>query len=83
MDALLNDPFKTGGNNSGHQISEKPISSLDLPPPPSKDQILGDVEEIKKQYFQQKDDWNRHLDSSKREADEKLNEMLNKYKQQE
>ncbi|RNA02600.1 E3 ubiquitin- ligase BRE1-like 2-like [Brachionus plicatilis] len=83
LDALLNDPFKTGGNNSGHEISEKPINSLDLPPPPSKDQILGDVEEIKKQYFQQKDDWNRHLDSSKREADEKLNEMLNKYKQAE
>lgn len=81
MDSLLNDPFKMGGNNSNHQINEKPVNSLDLPPPPSKDQILGDVEKIKQQYYEQKDDWNKHLDLSKKEADEKLNEMLNKYKQ--
>jgi hypothetical protein len=51
-----------------------------LPPPPSKDQILGSVEQIKKQYWQQVDDWNKHLDESKRDADEKLNKMLNQYK---
>ncbi|CAF0828677.1 unnamed protein product [Brachionus calyciflorus] len=81
IESLLNQPFKTGENDQGSQeITEKPINSLDLPPPPSKDQILGNVEEIKKQYFQQTDEWNRHLDSSKRDAEEKLNQMLSKYK---
>ena len=63
-----------------HEIHEKPISSYDLPPPPSRDQILGNVEKIKQQYFKQVEDWNKQMDSSRREADEKLNKMLAKYK---
>jgi hypothetical protein len=63
-----------------HEIHEKPISSYDLPPPPSRDQILGNVEKIKQQYFKQVEDWNKQMHSSKREADEKLNKMLAKYK---
>lgn len=80
LDSILNQPFKADDNESSKEITEKPINSFDLPPPPSKDQILGNVEEIKKQYFQQTDDWNRHLDASKRDAEEKLNQMLSKYK---
>jgi hypothetical protein len=52
-----------------------------LPPPPSKDQILGNVKKIEEQYRQQVDDWNKHLDSSKKEADQRLNQMLAQYQQ--
>ena len=53
----------------------------ELPPPPSKDQILGDIEEIKQQYREQTDGWNKHLDDSRREADERLQKMLSQYNQ--
>lgn len=59
---------KTNGKTTG--------SVDDLPPPPSKDQILGDIEEIKKQYREQTEGWNKHLDDSRREADERLQRML-------
>lgn len=49
---------------------------MDLPPPPSKDQILGDIEQIKAQYREQTEGWNKHLDDSRREADERLQKML-------
>jgi len=41
---------------------------------------LGNVEQIKQQYWQQVEGWNKHLDSSKKEADERLNKMLAQYK---
>jgi vacuolar-type H+-ATPase subunit C/Vma6 len=66
---------------SGAQdITEKPLSNFDLPPPPSKEQILGNIEQIKKQYWQQVDEWNKHMDTSKRDADERLTKMLAQYK---
>jgi hypothetical protein len=62
------------------EITEKPLSNFDLPPPPSKEQILGNIEQIKKQYWQQVDEWNKHMDTSKRDADERLTKMLAQYK---
>lgn len=59
--------------------SDKNVSSVqigDLPPPPSKDQILGDIEQIKRQYREQTEGWNKHLDDSRREADERLQKLL-------
>jgi hypothetical protein len=78
LSSALNANSKTEENTS-HDISEKPLASYDLPPPPSKDQILGNVKKIEEQYRQQVDDWNKHLDSSKKEADERLNQMLAQY----
>jgi len=62
------------------EIDEKPISIGDLPPPPSKDEILGNIERIKQQYWNQVDEWNKTLDSAKREADEKLQKILAQHK---
>lgn len=56
--------------------SKTPVPDYELPPPPSKDQILGDIEQIKKQYREQTEGWNKHLDDSRREADERLQKML-------
>ena len=56
------------------------MSSYELPPIPSKDLILGNLEKVKKQYFEQVDNWNKHMDESKREADNKLQQMLAQYK---
>ena len=56
------------------------MSSFELPPIPSKDQILGNLEKVKEQYFEQVDNWNKHMDESKRKADEKLQKMLSQYK---
>lgn len=52
------------------------LPEYELPPPPSKDQILGDIEQIKKQYREQTEGWNKHLDDSRREADERLQKLL-------
>ena len=62
------------------EIEEKPVSIGDLPPPPSKDEILGNIERIKQQYWNQVDEWNKTLDSAKREADEKLQKILAQHK---
>lgn len=61
-----------------HKESVKvaPIPISDLPPPPSKDQILGDIEQIKAEYREQTEGWNKHLDDSRREADERLQKLL-------
>lgn len=75
-DLTLPAPDNTTG---GSDISEKPLTSYDLPPPPSRDQILGNVKKIEEQYRQQTNDWNKHLDSSKKDADDKLNQMLAQY----
>lgn len=81
MDSFINQPFgMPESEHSSREIAEKPLSNYDLPPPPSKDQILGNVDKIKKQYWEQVDEWNKHLDESRREADEKLNKMLNQYR---
>ena len=71
---------KDGKNKGSQEITEKPINSYDLPPPPSRDQILGNVERIKQDYFEQTENWNKHLDASKRDADERLNKVLSQYK---
>jgi hypothetical protein len=55
-------------------------SNFQLPLPPSRDQILGNLEEIKQQYKQQEKDWNILLKNSKRTADEKLKKLLEQYK---
>ncbi len=39
-------------------------SNFQLPLPPSRDQILGNLEEIKQQYKQQEKDWNILLKNS-------------------
>ena len=52
------------------------MASYELPPPPSKEQILGNVKKIEQQYRRQKTDWNNFMDTSKRDADERLNQML-------
>lgn len=57
-------------------------SNFQLPLPPSRDQILGNLEEIKQQYKQQEKDWNILLKNSKRTADEKLKKLLEQYKWQ-
>ena len=81
LSTIMNTPFGPNENPTGAQeITEKPLSNFDLPPPPSKEQILGNIEQIKKQYWQQVDEWNKHMDSSKREADDRLNKMLAQYK---
>lgn len=80
LTTLMHNPFQSGEASGAQEITEKPLSNFDLPPPPSKEQILGNIEQIKKQYWQQVDEWNKHMDSSKREADERLNKMLAQYK---
>lgn len=60
-------------------ISEPTGLEFDLPPPPSKEQLLGDVEEIKKEYRKQTDNWNKHLEDSRNEADLKLQRMLSSF----
>jgi hypothetical protein len=60
-------------------IKEKPVSIGDLPPPPSRDQILGNVEVIKQKYRQHVDEMNKNLEANKREADERLQKMLEQY----
>ena len=58
------------------EIHETSVASYELPPPPSKEQILGNVKKIEQQYRRQKTDWNNFMDTSKRDADERLNQML-------
>ena len=36
----------------------------------------GDIEQIKRQYREQTERWNKHLDDSRREADERLQKLL-------
>lgn len=43
------------------------------------DQILGNVERIKQSYFNQNEEWNRTLEESKRDADEKIKQILSQY----
>lgn len=62
-----------------NDIEEKPINNNELPPPPSRDLLLGNIEEIRQQYRQQVQDWNSHLDEGRREADERLKKMLEMY----
>jgi hypothetical protein len=61
------------------EIKEKPIALAELPPPPSRDQILGNVEIIKQKYRQDVDEMNKNLESNKREADERLQKLLEQY----
>lgn len=65
-----NEPENEPENNSAN------IVDYSLPPPPSKDQLLGDIEQIKAQYREQTQGWNKHLDESRREADERLQKLL-------
>jgi hypothetical protein len=62
------------------EIHEKPVSIADLPPPPSRDQIMGNIELIKAKYWQQADEFNKNVEDSKREADEKIAKILSQYK---
>ncbi len=55
------------------------MSIAELPPPPSRDQILGNVEAIKQKYRQDVDEMKKNLESNKREADERLQKMLEQY----
>jgi len=73
------DADKKSNANDDDAASNKNVKreeTMDLPPPPSKDQILGDIEQIKAQYREQTEGWNKHLDDSRREADERLQKML-------
>lgn len=54
-------------------------ASFELPPPPSREQILGDVEEIKKTYQKTTENWNKHMEDSRNEADMKLQRMLSQF----
>ena len=45
-------------------------------PPASK---VTDIEEVKQQYRDQTEEWNKHLDDSKRMADERLQKLLDKH----
>lgn len=62
-------------------IQEKPVSIGDLPPPPSRDQILGNIEKMKEKYKQQVNDFSKSMEQQKRDAEDKLQKMLAKYKQ--
>ena len=55
------------------------VESFELPPPPSREQILGDVEEIKKTYQKTTENWNKHMEDSRNEADLKLQRMLSQF----
>jgi len=74
------DKNKTNKNSAETEadeaINESTGEKFNLPPPPSMDQILGDIEEIKARYREQTEGWNKHLDDSRREADERLQKML-------
>ncbi len=61
---------------SEKEEAKKNGEDFNLPPAPSMDQILGDIEEIKARYREQTEGWNKHLDDSRREADERLQKML-------
>ena len=39
----------------------------------------GDIEVIKKEYREQTEGWNKHLNDSRKEADEKLKRMLSNF----
>lgn len=75
-----NTSFGIGNNNTAQtDIAEKPINKNELPPPPNRDLLLGNIEEIRQQYRQQVQNWNSHLDEGRREADERLKKMLEMY----
>ena len=57
------------------------LSSFQLPLPPSKNQILDNLEDIKQQYREQEKEWNILLNNSKKQADEKLKKFLEQHKQ--
>ena len=57
-------------------------SRFDLPLPPSRDQILIHVEQIKQRYKQQEEEWNKLLSKSRQSADDRLNNILESYKWQ-
>ncbi len=60
-------------------IKEKPVSIGDLPPPPSKDQIMGNIQFIKQKYQQTTNEFEKNREESKREAEEKLQKILAQY----
>jgi len=69
---VINQDIRSNNSNG----PTRPGSTYDMPPPPSKEQILGDIEEIKEKYREQTKGWNKHLDESRREADERLQKLL-------
>lgn len=50
--------------------------ALNLPLPPSRDQILVDVEQIKNRFKQQEEEWGLLLNQSRQNADDRLNTIL-------
>lgn len=59
--------------------TDKMQKVFELPPPPSKEQLLGDIEVIKKEYREQTEGWNKHLEESRNLADDKLKRMLSHF----
>ena len=55
---------------------ESRYNQLNLPLPPSREQILIDVEQIKQRFKQQEEQWNFMLSRSRTDADERLNNIL-------
>lgn len=67
---------KINGQKDESGSENRPNSTYEMPPPPSKEQILGDIEEIKAKYKEQTEGWNKHLDESRRDADYRLQKLL-------
>ena len=66
--------------NEKIEIDENELMNrFELPPPPSHEKIMGNLEEIKKEYRENTKGWNKHLDDSRKQADEKLLAALSKY----
>lgn len=55
--------------------AEKPMAKK-----PQEKPFEKDIKEAKDLYREQTDNWNRHLDGSRREADDRLQKILDKYK---
>ncbi len=58
-----------------HVVVENSKTSATLPPVTK----VTDIEEVKQQYRDQTEEWNKHLDDSKRMADERLQKLLEKH----
>ena len=61
--AIENSAASGATSSESEEKSENPIKTIEM-------------DQIKQEYRDQTDNWNRHLDDSKRKADAKLQKML-------
>lgn len=73
-------PIEPKMTKSLTMIRSSTLTSFQLPLPPSRNQMLDNIEDIKQQYKEQEKEWNILLNNSKKAADEKLKKFLEQHK---